>query len=140
MSSMRLGMFVEFTRADRLPEHIFQRTSRSGPGRPPRAEGLPHAAIRSSAFFYTNRTALLLNGRFNNLVYGSHASGAPDVFIDDAQWKWMWLNAERCYVVAANYTAPRFVKLVGEAALFLVAANGGKAVLPTIRRRTSRPP
>ena len=26
-----------------------------------------------SVFFYTNRTAWLLNGRFNNLVYGSYA-------------------------------------------------------------------
>ena len=38
----------------------------------------------SSVFFYTGRTALLLNGRNNNLEYGSYAPGAPDVFIDDA--------------------------------------------------------
>ena len=37
----------------------------------------------SSVFFYTNRRALLLNGRVNNLEYGSYAPGAPDVFIDD---------------------------------------------------------
>ncbi len=30
-------------------------------------------------FFYTNRTAWLLNGRFNNLVYGSYAPGAPEM-------------------------------------------------------------
>src|SRR5208282_3376538 len=47
----------------------------------------------SSVFFYTNRTALLLNGRFNNLVYGSYAPGAPNVFIDDARWKDLWLTA-----------------------------------------------
>ena len=39
----------------------------------------------SSIFFYTNRTALLLNGRNNNLEYGSYAPGAPNVFINDAQ-------------------------------------------------------
>ncbi len=46
-----------------------------------------HYYTFSSIFFYTNRDALLLNGRFNNLVYGSYAPGAPNVFIDDAQWK-----------------------------------------------------
>ncbi|MFI5106278.1 MAG: glycosyltransferase family 39 protein, partial [Terriglobales bacterium] len=35
----------------------------------------------SSVFFYTNRSALLLNGRVNNLEYGSYAPGAPQVFI-----------------------------------------------------------
>ena len=88
-----------------------------------------HYYTFSSVFFYTNRTALLLNGRFNNLVYGSYAPGAPDVFIDDAQWKNMWLGAERCYVVASDYAVPRFEKLVGKAALVPVAASGGKVVL-----------
>ena len=41
-----------------------------------------HYYTFSSIFFYTNRTAWLLNGRFNNLVYGSYAPGAPDVFLD----------------------------------------------------------
>ena len=31
----------------------------------------------SSVFFYTNRRALLLNGRENNLEYGSYAPDAP---------------------------------------------------------------
>ncbi len=88
-----------------------------------------HYYTFSSIFFYTNRTALLLNGRFNNLVYGSYAPGAPDVFIDDAQWKDMWLGAERCYVVASDYAVPRFEKLAGKAALNVVAASGGKVVL-----------
>jgi hypothetical protein len=88
-----------------------------------------HYYTFSSVFFYTNRSALLLNGRFNNLVYGSYAPGAPDVFIDDAQWKNMWLGAERCYVVASDYAVPRFEKLVGKPALNVVAASGGKVVL-----------
>ena len=44
----------------------------------------------SSIFFYTNRRALLLNGRVNNLEYGSYAPGAPDVFIDDAEFARLW--------------------------------------------------
>jgi len=88
-----------------------------------------HYYTFSSVFFYSNRSALLLNGRFNNLVYGSYAPGAPDVFIDDAQWKDIWLRAERCYVVASDFAVPRFEKLVGTAALVPVAASGGKVVL-----------
>jgi len=83
----------------------------------------------SSVIFYTNRSVLLLNGRFNNLVYGSYAPGAPNVFIDDAQWKAMWLGAERCYVVASDYAVPRFEHLVGKEKLNVVAASGGKVVL-----------
>jgi len=92
-----------------------------------------HYYTFSSVFFYTNRTALLLNGRFNNLVYGSYAPGAPDVFLDDAQWKSMWLGADRCYVVASDYAVPRFEKLAGKAALNVVAASGGKVVLSNQR-------
>jgi hypothetical protein len=83
----------------------------------------------SSVFFYTNRSALLLNGRIHNLVYGSYAPGAPDVFIGDAQWKTLWLGAERCYVLASDRAMPRFEKLVGEAALNVVAVSGGKMLL-----------
>jgi len=88
-----------------------------------------HYYTFSSIFFYTDRTAWLLNGRFNNLVYGSYAPGAPDVFLTDAQWKDRWLAKERCYIVAKTEELPRFEKLVGKDALFAVAASGGKVVL-----------
>ncbi|HLY16695.1 MAG TPA: glycosyltransferase family 39 protein [Bryobacteraceae bacterium] len=88
-----------------------------------------HYYTFSSVFFYTNRGALLLNGRFNNLVYGSYAPGAPDVFLDDAQWKNMWLAPGRCYVVASDFAVPRFEKLVGKAQLYPVAVSGGKVLL-----------
>jgi hypothetical protein len=88
-----------------------------------------HYYTFSSIFFYTNRTAWLLNGRFNNLVYGSHAPGAPDVFLNDGQWKDLWLGPQRYYLVADNQEQPRFEKLVGKSALFLVAQSGGKMVL-----------
>ena len=41
----------------------------------------------SSIMFYTNQDALLLNGRYFNLEYGSYAPGAPNVFIDDLELK-----------------------------------------------------
>src|SRR5581483_2073399 len=46
-----------------------------------------HYYTFSSMFFYTDRTALLLNGRFFNFEYGANAPGSPHVFIDDAQFK-----------------------------------------------------
>ena len=55
--------------------------------------------------FTPNRTAWLLNGRFNNLVYGSYAPGAPDVFLTDAQWKDRWLGPRRYYLVAKTSRA-----------------------------------
>jgi hypothetical protein len=83
----------------------------------------------SSIFFYTNRTAFLLNGRFNNLVYGSYAPGAPNVFIDDTQWKAMWLQPARCYLVITEKAVGRLEKLVEPASLTVVARSGGKLLL-----------
>jgi hypothetical protein len=80
-------------------------------------------------FFYTGRNAWLLNGRFNNLVYGSYAPGAAKVFLDDEQWKQMWLGAERVYIVADQSKMPGFVSLVGQAALHVVLLSGGKMLL-----------
>jgi len=88
-----------------------------------------HYYTFSSIFFYADRTAWLLNGRFNNLVYGSYAPGAPDVFLTDAQWKDLWLGGRRCYLVAKVTQQPRFEKLAGRAALFVVAEGGGKMLL-----------
>jgi len=88
-----------------------------------------HYYTFSSIFFYTNRTAWLLNGRFNNLVYGSYAPGAPDIFLDDAQWRDLWLGPKRCYIVADDSQRPRFEKLVGQNAMVLVKESGGKMLL-----------
>jgi hypothetical protein len=83
----------------------------------------------SSIFFYTDRTAWLLNGRFNNLVYGSYAPGAPNVFLNDAEWRDMWLGQSRCYLVADDEQRPRFEKLVKASDLYTVAESGGKMLL-----------
>jgi len=83
----------------------------------------------SSFFFYTNRDALLLNGRFNNLVYGSYAPGAPNVFIDDTQWKTLWLQPDRYYLVIRENASERLKKLVEPKLLTVVAQGGGKLLL-----------
>lgn len=88
-----------------------------------------HYYTFSSVFFYTNRTALLRNGRFNNLEYGAYAPGAPDVFIDDPQFRNIWLGPQRCYLVANQKVVPTLESLVGAEHLNVLAASGGKVVL-----------
>jgi hypothetical protein len=79
----------------------------------------------SSVFFYTGRTALLLNGRNNNLEYGSYAPGAPNVFIDDAKLSGLWHSPSRCYLLAYGSERSRLENLVGKAQLHVVAENAG---------------
>jgi 4-amino-4-deoxy-L-arabinose transferase-like glycosyltransferase len=88
-----------------------------------------HYYTFSSVFFYTNRRALLLNGRTDNLVYGSYAPGAPNVFIDDTQWKALWLQPDRYYLVITDKAAERLKNLVDPKLLTVVAQSGGKSLL-----------
>ena len=82
----------------------------------------------SSVFFYTQRTGLMLNGRYNNLEYGSYSPGVPDVFIDDAGFRARWKSGARWYVVTEDEKAGHLRELVGEGALYAVAASGGKTL------------
>jgi hypothetical protein len=83
----------------------------------------------SSVFFYTGRTALLLNGRNNNLEYGSYAPGAPNVFIDDGKFESLWRGSERCYLLAYGTEMPHLEQLVGRSDLQVVAENAGNYLL-----------
>ncbi len=88
-----------------------------------------HYYPTSSIFFYTNRTALLLNGRVLNLEYGSNAPGAADVFIDDAKFAALWTTEPRFYLVCAQTSLPRLQTLVGATNLDIVTQSGGKLLL-----------
>jgi 4-amino-4-deoxy-L-arabinose transferase-like glycosyltransferase len=80
----------------------------------------------SSVMFYSNRNALLLNGRKNNLEYGSYAPGAPAVFINDAEFMRLWSGTIRYYLVADRSGLARLSALVGPARLHQIAESGGK--------------
>ncbi len=82
----------------------------------------------SGIFFYTNRSALILNGRINNLEYGSYAPGAPHVFIGDADFVQRWNGPDRWYVVSEDEKVRHLFDLVGAGALHPVANAGGKTV------------
>jgi 4-amino-4-deoxy-L-arabinose transferase-like glycosyltransferase len=83
----------------------------------------------SSVFFYSNRTALLLNGRSNNLEYGSYAPHAQQVFIDDTQFSRIWKGPERCYLLLYGGDMVHVRSVVGQASLFVVAENAGNYLL-----------
>lgn len=84
----------------------------------------------SSLFFYANpKSVLLLNGRVNNLEYGSYAPGAPEVFIDDARFSALWTSAKRYYLAIEGPSMKRIETLVGRERLHIVKASGGKFLL-----------
>jgi hypothetical protein len=80
----------------------------------------------SSVFFYSNSMALLLNGRVNNLEYGSYAPGAPQAFIADSDFARLWTSPHRYYLVIEKPSVARLEKLVGRDALVTVKESGGK--------------
>jgi 4-amino-4-deoxy-L-arabinose transferase-like glycosyltransferase len=83
----------------------------------------------SSVFFYANRDALLLNGRAQNLEYGAFAPGAPKVFIDDSQFKGLWMAPTRYYLFTSPSSVERLEQLVSGANLHIVAESGGKLLI-----------
>lgn len=87
----------------------------------------------SSVVFYAEayhgQRILLLNGRVNNLEYGSYAPDAPrDVFIDDAGFRDRWLSGDLYYICVEKPQVQRLEKLVGREALHPVIESGGKFV------------
>jgi 4-amino-4-deoxy-L-arabinose transferase-like glycosyltransferase len=125
-------MMVLFLHASRMALVVFDPYLSSRP----LAEALLHAPAGqlivdgayypfSSVIFYSNKTALLLNGRVNNLEYGSYAPGAPHVFIQDAEFVEDW-GKMRCYLVADHSGVARLRALVGPDRFHPVAESGGK--------------
>jgi 4-amino-4-deoxy-L-arabinose transferase-like glycosyltransferase len=83
----------------------------------------------SSVFFYADRTALLLNGRSDNLEYGSYAPGAPRIFINEDIFLALWRGGSRYYLLADAKQLEHLRALAGPGALYQVAAAGGKFLL-----------
>jgi 4-amino-4-deoxy-L-arabinose transferase-like glycosyltransferase len=86
----------------------------------------------SSVFFYANRTALLLNGRRDNLAYGSYAPGAEQVFIDNQKFASLWSQPSRWYLLAYGSEMPHLQHTVGEQALYVVARNADNYLLTNL--------
>jgi hypothetical protein len=94
----------------------------------------------SSLSYYTRKKPLMLNGRINNLEYGSYSPGAPRIFLDDAQFLERWNGPDRWYIASEdnwdenpsvpsqNHKPARLRALVGEGNLHVLARAGGKTV------------
>ncbi len=133
-------MMVLFIHAARLALVVFDPYLASRP----LAEALnraPHGTLIlddqyytfSSVVFYAEayhgQRLLLLNGRVNNLEYGSYAPNAPrDVFIDDAGFRDRWLSGDLYYICVEAPQVQRLEKLVSRKALHPVIESGGKFV------------
>ncbi len=128
------AMMVLFFHAARLALVTFDPYLSSRPLAQALIEGPPGTLIVddqyytfSSVFFYANRRALLLNGRVNNLEYGSYAPDAPQgVFINDSEFQRLWTSDRRYYLTVEAPQESRFERLVGKNALHFAAASGGK--------------
>ncbi len=87
----------------------------------------------SSIFFYANRDGLLLNGRKNNLEYGSNEPGAPAVFIDDAEFAARWQSEQTYYLATFKEQRARIESLTGKDKLFPLLESGGKLLFANQR-------
>ncbi len=87
-----------------------------------------HYYYFSSLFFYTDRKALMLNGRYLNLVYGSYSPRSEDPFIDNSQFEAMWKQPQRWYMLARKSQYAQLDSLVGRSDLFVVDRAGDKTL------------
>ena len=121
-SRLALGRFEDYLGSYPLAQSLEQ----SPPGQLIEADA--YYAF-SSVFFYTGRAALLLNGRQNNLEYGSYAPGAANVFIDDSGFANRWKETGRYYLLAYGSELPRLKELVDPSSLYIVRENAGNYLL-----------
>jgi hypothetical protein len=127
-------MMVLFFHAARLALVVFDPYMSSRPLATALEQGPPGKLIVddqyytfSSVFFYTNRRAYLLNGRVNNLDYGSYAPDAPkDVFIDDEEFRRMWTSGDPYYLAIEAPKVERLKRLAGAERFHVKQFSGGK--------------
>ena len=134
-------MMVLFFHAARLALIVWDPYLSSRPlaealNRAPRGELIlddQYYAFSSVVFYaeaYHGRRVLLLNGRVNNLQYGSYAPDAPrGLFIDDGGFRDRWQSSELYYICVEEPQVARLEKLVGRGALHPIVMSGGKCVL-----------
>ncbi len=133
-------MMVLFFHAARLALVVFDPYLASRPlaealNRAPRGTLIldnPYWEFSSIVFYaetYHGQRVLMLNGRRNNLEYGSDAPGAPgDVFIDDAGFRARWLSSDLFYVCVEHEKVDELRRLVGAGTLHEIVESGGKVV------------
>jgi hypothetical protein len=81
----------------------------------------------SSINFYTGVQLHMLNGRYNDLWFGSLFPDSPPVFEDDASFAKLWLGPGRIFFIARNAKSVDKLKPLA-APYYEVARSGEKAV------------
>ena len=80
----------------------------------------------SSVNFYTHRQMRILNGRRNNIWYGSTFPDAPAIFDDDRSFEKLWRENQTVFLVTPEDAIPEYVSTAGYCEL---TKWGGKLVL-----------
>jgi hypothetical protein len=82
----------------------------------------------SSLTFYTRRQALIYNGRYNGLEFGSYFPDAPRIFLTDRDFPSVWDGPARVFMfVPPDQRQQALLRLPLDRAYF-VAEKGGKAL------------
>jgi len=84
-------------------------------------------SVASSVNFYTGAQLHMLNGRFNDLWYGSLFPDSPPVFEDDASFEKLWVGPGRVFFVDINATGLGKLKAL-PMPYYEVARSGEKRV------------
>lgn len=93
----------------------------------------------SSVSFYTDRQMRILNGRRNNIWYGSMFPDAPAIFDDDASFLRLWQSGQPVFLCTDEHSIPKYVQTAGYCEL---KKWGGKLVLtnePGLCRQARQP-
>jgi hypothetical protein len=80
----------------------------------------------SSVNYYTHRQMRILNGRRNNIWYGSTFPDAPQIFDNDASFARLWASTTPVLLLTAEDEVPAAAK---EHAACRLAKWGGKLLL-----------
>ena len=89
-------------------------------------EGNGDYEAASSVNYYTRHQMRLLNGRHNNIWYGSTFPDAPEIFDDDASFEKLWRSEQRVFLWTEEDSVPSYVK---DSEFCRLAKWGGKLVL-----------
>lgn len=81
----------------------------------------------SSINFYTQQPVYMLNGRVNNLWYGSLFSDAPHRFEDNASFELLWSGPKRVFFVTHDEDRTRLWSETHRS--FLLGSSSGKFIL-----------
>jgi len=84
-------------------------------------------SLASSVNFYTGVQLHMLNGRYNDLWYGSLFPGSPHVFEDDASFEKLWLGTGRVFFIAPTVKSLAKLKSL-PAPYYELTRSGEKAV------------